>query len=100
MVPYVPGVSGISTRCRRKRTERNGDTRSKYQNFTHHLAAFVVPPALLVMGITPRPRTGFPVDQELGRCNLPEHFFEHFLTMARLHAASRGNHRKASDEHS
>ena len=23
-------------------------------------------------------------DQELGRCNLPEHFFEHFLTVASL----------------
>jgi len=28
-------------------------------------------------------------DQELGRRNLPEHLFEHFLTMARLHAANR-----------
>src|SRR6266478_8941050 len=28
-------------------------------------------------------------DQELRRHNLPEHLFEHFLTMARLHAANR-----------
>jgi NAD(P)H dehydrogenase (quinone) len=28
-------------------------------------------------------------DQELGRLNLPEHVFDHFLTMARLHAANR-----------
>ena len=28
-------------------------------------------------------------DQEVGRHNLPEHLFEHFLTMARLHAANR-----------
>ena len=28
-------------------------------------------------------------DQELRKLNLPEHVFEHILTMARLHAANR-----------
>ena len=28
-------------------------------------------------------------DQELRRRNLPDHLFEHLLTMARLHAANR-----------
>ena len=28
-------------------------------------------------------------DQELGGRNLPDHLFEHLLTMARLHAANR-----------
>jgi hypothetical protein len=46
-------------------------------------------------------------DQQLHGRNLPEHVFEHLLTMARLHAANRydrltprcrGDRRKACDE--
>jgi hypothetical protein len=134
MVPEVPCMPGIGTRCGRDRTKHNSDARGKDQNFTHHLAPFVVPPALLVAGITLPARTGFrhvPVtnerarnrlagprsrdmpdvaayadafgrlmtyvdmsfdqwrDQELGKRGLSECLFEHFLTMARLHAANR-----------
>jgi hypothetical protein len=54
MVPDVPCMSGIGPRYRRNRTKRNSNARGKDQNFTHHLPAFVVPPALLVVEITPR----------------------------------------------
>ncbi len=45
MVPDVPCVPGIGARCSRNRTKHNSDARGKDQNFTHHLAPFVVPPA-------------------------------------------------------
>ena len=112
MVPDVPRVSGIRARCGRNRAKRNSGGRSEDQNFTHHLAPVVVPPALLVVEITLQARTGFAVsqlqtalpvcahtyvdvsfdqwrDQELGKRGLSAHLFEHFVTMARLHAANR-----------
>jgi hypothetical protein len=42
MVLYV---SGVYTRCNRNRTKRDSDTRSKDQDFTHHLAPLVAPPS-------------------------------------------------------
>jgi len=59
MVPDVPRLSRISTRCHCSRAKRNSGARSKDQNSIHHLAPFVVPPALLVTEITARARTGF-----------------------------------------
>jgi len=41
MVPYV---SGIGTRCSRNQTNRNSDTRSKDQDFNHHLAPLYLQP--------------------------------------------------------
>jgi len=59
MVRDVPCLSRISTRCHCSRANRNSGARSKDQNSIHHLAPFVVPPALLVTKITARARTGF-----------------------------------------
>jgi uncharacterized protein YbjT (DUF2867 family) len=59
MVPYVPCVPGIGIRGNRNRTKHNSDARGEDSNFTHRVALFVVPPALLVVGITPRARSGF-----------------------------------------
>jgi hypothetical protein len=47
MVPHVPRMSRIGARHSRNRTKCNSGADSKDQNFTHHLAPFVVPPALL-----------------------------------------------------
>jgi hypothetical protein len=51
-------LSGICIRCRRNRTKRDRHTRSKDQDFTHHLALLVVP-ALFAAGITTQALTGF-----------------------------------------
>jgi hypothetical protein len=59
MVPHVPCVPGIGIRGSRNRTKHNSDARGEDQNFTHRMALFVVPPALRVVGITPRARSGF-----------------------------------------
>src|SRR6266436_602638 len=63
MMPDGPGGPRIGTRCGRNRTEHNSDARGKDQNFTHHLAPFVVPPALLVAEITRERQPGFAVSQ-------------------------------------
>src|SRR5262245_26370870 len=63
-------MPGIGIRCGPDRAKHNSDARGKDQNFTHHLAPFVVPPALLVAGITLPARTGFrrvPVTNERAR---------------------------------
>ena|SRR6266446_1746002 len=59
MVPDVPRVPRVGARCSRNRAKHNSDARGKDQNFTHHVALFIVPPALLVVGITPRSRSWF-----------------------------------------
>src|SRR5258707_1196481 len=55
--PILCGRSG------RSRAKRISGGRSEDQNFTHHLAPVVVPPALLVVEITLQARTGFAVSQ-------------------------------------
>jgi hypothetical protein len=55
----MPCMPRIGIRCGRDRTKHDSGARSDDQNFTHHPASFVVPPALLVAGITPRARSRF-----------------------------------------
>jgi hypothetical protein len=57
MVPDVPCVPGIGTRCSRNRTKHDGNARGKDQNFTHIWLRLLC--LQLVAGITPRAPTGF-----------------------------------------